>query len=642
MFTPDVGFYTLPSIALHEATDTRLVAFTGNGGSVGSPAAAYFTRSVAGGSWSLPQPLSGPASMGSSLVLTPDGRLVVAWADLSTDAVQVSRSLDLGGTFDAPSVAAAMNDNLGLIPLGWVTAGGIWRGYPWYHVSPTGAPNFPALAVDKSSGPNRGSLYLVWADHAEGAIAPAAQTASDVASNNSPDTPQHLQLDTDVFGIVSCRECPRNTSDFYTFDLAEGESVWLGGESFYDPLGVTFSGSLADGRIERFGTFIITNDFNVQEDGLRGKPIVFTAPRTGRYRLQVDTFVNTTQYLLKVRRYTPSATSASRDMRDIVLVRSTDGGVTWSPKVRVNHDASGHDQCLPNVAVDERGTVYVAWYDRRHAPFGDSVDTYASVSHDGGRTFGPDLRLSSRSGAWLQPPNVRQAGDRIGDRIAIAAGDMFAMVAWMDFRDWPENADVRGARILDLPTATDAVSDFSAEALASGVRLRWLVNDARSVSALRVYRSEGSSNEIALSDGDLMPAGDGRTEWIDPNAQPGRTYDYRLRIVSSGGTHWLGPVRIEVPQRISALAWRAAWPNPFARRTSVKLAVPRAAQGSVRVYDVQGKEVATLAEGAFEPGERTIEWDGRDAAGGVAAPGLYFVAAQVGSESVRMRVARVP
>jgi flagellar hook assembly protein FlgD len=97
-----------------------------------------------------------------------------------------------------------------------------------------------------------------------------------------------------------------------------------------------------------------------------------------------------------------------------------------------------------------------------------------------------------------------------------------------------------------------------------------------------------------------------------------------------------------VPARIAALAWRSAWPNPFDRLTRVKLAVPRESQGVVGVYDVQGKRVALLAQGHFKPGERTIEWDGRDASGGLAAPGLYFVSAEIGGESTRLRVARVP
>jgi flagellar hook assembly protein FlgD len=61
----------------------------------------------------------------------------------------------------------------------------------------------------------------------------------------------------------------------------------------------------------------------------------------------------------------------------------------------------------------------------------------------------------------------------------------------------------------------------------------------------------------------------------------------------------------------------------------------------VRVYDLQGKVVRTLREGQFEPGELRLEWDGRDASGAEARPGLYFVAAQLGGESVRTKITRV-
>ena len=65
------------------------------------------------------------------------------------------------------------------------------------------------------------------------------------------------------------------------------------------------------------------------------------------------------------------------------------------------------------------------------------------------------------------------------------------------------------------------------------------------------------------------------------------------------------------------------------------------AEGVVRVYNVQGKSVRTLAEGRFEAGIRVLEWDGRDGSGAAAQPGLYFGAAAVGGEQARVRVARV-
>src|SRR5262249_31875713 len=158
-------------------------------------------------------------------------------------------------------------------------------------------------------------------------------------------------------------------------------------------------------------------------------------------------------YLIHLRTYTPSPTSIARDMRDIVLVRSTDGGATWSPKIRVNHDAPGHDQGMPNMAVDGHGDVYAAWYDRRDAAAGDSVHAYASVSGDGGQTFGPDLRLSSKPSPWTGVADPEFAtfhpGELIGDRIAAAAGDDYGVVAWADLRNWPARSDIFAARIMN-------------------------------------------------------------------------------------------------------------------------------------------------------------------------------------------------
>jgi len=52
---------------------------------------------------------------------------------------------------------------------------------------------------------------------------------------------------------------------------------------------------------------------------------------------------------------------------DIFLVKSIDGGKTWTEPIRVNQDAKGNnvDQWFPWVTVDSSGAVYVIYYDRR-------------------------------------------------------------------------------------------------------------------------------------------------------------------------------------------------------------------------------------------------------------------------------------
>jgi len=424
--------------------------------------------------------------------------------------------------------------------------------------------------------------------------------------------------------------------------------VWISGSGY--PSAVSnFYMEMPDGSKQFLGSQSLFNPADVPSVGVP-KPAIFTLPRTGSYYIALFSTTLPESYTVQLRTYIPSPTSVAKDMRDIVLVRSTDGGATWSSKLRVNHDPAGADQAMPNVAVDGRGRAYVAWYDRRDAANDDSVNTYASVSVDGGTSFGPDLRLSGRSCAWVGAPDPQSQlhpGALIGDRVAIAAGDDYGIVAWADLRDWPgainaPHADIYAARITDAPTATEAVSDFAAEPRSDGVRLSWIVNDTHGVSGLRVYRGGEGEGEAALGTADIVPSSAGHLDYLDATAEPGRTYSYRLRVSGIAGTRWLGPVAVTTPPRITALAWRAAWPNPFARGTAAKLAVPRAAQGAVHVYDVQGKEVRALARGAFEPGERTIEWDGRDAAGGLVAAGIYFISAQVGGENARLRVARIP
>ena len=605
------------------------------------------SRSQDGGNtWSFAQQVGPNTAKGGSVATGPRGEAYVSFVDYARGQAMCSSSPDHGVTFAAPLPVADMLDNLASRPPGWHAPSEIGlvadRIYPIYLFSGFAA-NFPGIAVDRSAGPRRGRVYMVWAEHSSGAPAVALDEVFETEPNDAPAQATPLTLDIDVLGILE--DVHRVTSpDYYRLDLTQGETIWIGGECFQYSRPWVLEMEAADGRLQIIENQLLKAPIEVAITG-QPKATIFTAPRTGRYYFHISPGLGATGYQLSVRHWLPSPGTVALDARDIVLVHSDDGGQTWSSKQRVNHGPAGSDQAMPNVAVDGRGRVYVGWYDWRDAVDGDGMNAYAAVSSDGGDTFGADLRLSSESSRLLTgttPDGFFLAGHMIGDRIAVSAGESHGVVAWTDLRRWPAGSDIYAATIVDIPTATDAVSDLSVEPLVSGVRLRWLVNDARAVAGLRVYRSEGGGAEMAQGESDILPAGNGRTEWLDEGAEPRHTYEYRLRIVTDTGTHWLGPVAVTVPERITSLAWRAAWPNPFARRTSVKLMVPRAAEGSVRVYDVQGKQVTTLAQGAFEPGERTIEWDGHDASGGIAAPGLYFVSAQVGSESVRMRVARVP
>jgi len=460
-------------------------------------------------------------------------------------------------------------------------------------------------------------------------------------ANNTFDSAKLVPLDCDAGGSLP-EIHQSNRARYFAFDGIAGQTVWIDGTASPNQHGYHIYWEFPGGVRKLAYTAYLTSS----NPGFgRTAPILFSLPYTGRYYIQLHPPVGSAvDFILRIRTYQPSATSVSRDMRDIVLVRSTDGGQTWSGKVRVNHDPAGTDQHQPNVAVDGQGRVYVAWYDRRGIPAGDSVNAFAAVSADGGLTFGPDLRLSSRPSGWSGVGEAEFGlfpGELIGDRIAIAAGDDYALVAWADLRNWPTRSDVYAARIVDAPTAVNAVSDLRAELTPDGIRLAWVVNDSRGISGLRVYRSEADGPEQPVSDELQATSQAGRLEFLDESVEAGKTYSYRLAIRFGTHVEWLGPVLVETSASIRDLAWGSAGPNPFSHATSAILQVPSRAEGSVRIYDVQGKVVRTLAEGRFEPGERTLEWDGRDAAGNSTAPGIYFVAAQVGTGRARLRLARM-
>jgi hypothetical protein len=75
------------------------------------------------------------------------------------------------------------------------------------------------------------------------------------------------------------------------------------------------------------------------------------------------------------------------DNTDVWVVKSSDGGETWSDLIKVNNDNSGHHQFLSWLTIDQvTGYLYIVFYDRRN--YDDTnTDVYLATSKDGGTTF---------------------------------------------------------------------------------------------------------------------------------------------------------------------------------------------------------------------------------------------------------------
>lgn len=68
-----------------------------------------------------------------------------------------------------------------------------------------------------------------------------------------------------------------------------------------------------------------------------------------------------------------------------------------------------------------------------------------------------------------------------------------------------------------------------------------------------------------------------------------------------------------------------AYPNPFSGSITVNYQLAQAGRASLKVYNVAGQLVKTLAEGQSLPGYYSRTWDGRDNAGRRISSGVYIV-----------------
>jgi hypothetical protein len=108
--------------------------------------------------------------------------------------------------------------------------------------------------------------------------------------------------------------------------------------------------------------------------------------------------------------------------------------------------------------------------------------------------------------------------------------------------------------------------------------------------------------------------------------------------VYDGATPVVGTPDNGMPSR---LAFRSPTPNPSQGAVTLALDLPRPGTVQVEVLDLHGRRVASLYDAGAPAGTLRMSWNGADATGSAAPPGLYFVRARLDGESTSTRIVRL-
>jgi hypothetical protein len=113
---------------------------------------------------------------------------------------------------------------------------------------------------------------------------------------------------------------------------------------------------------------------------------------------------------------------------DVMFVRSTNGGITFSAPLRINDDPVNHAKWhwFGTLSVAPNGRIDAVWYDTRNSPNNVNSQLFYSFSIDGGNTWSPNVAVSNLFNPFIGYPNQF----KIGDYITVVSNNASANVAY--------------------------------------------------------------------------------------------------------------------------------------------------------------------------------------------------------------------
>ena len=177
------------------------------------------------------------------------------------------------------------------------------------------------------------------------------------------------------------------------------------------------------------------------------------------------------------------------------------------------------------------------------------------------------------------------------------------------------------------------LANFTATANGLNAELRWSAISQENCARFDIERNE-ISNAQWLTVGSVTGAGTSTSpieySYIDRGLTAGR-YSYRIKQIDNDGSARYGtPVNIEVGTAPRVFSVNQNYPNPFNPTTTIEFTIPQDGRVVLKVYDIIGREVATLVDKDTKAGVyQQVVFDGSRFSSGV-----YFAQIQFGGKQL--------
>ncbi|MFL6569881.1 MAG: dockerin type I domain-containing protein [Chthoniobacterales bacterium] len=306
-------------------------------------------------------------------------------------------------------------------------------GQSWLRLGPAYGGDKQWFTIDNTNSPGHGFQYQVWSSLGNNFDGRTFSRSTDGGANWSdpiyiPNSPSWATLDVDSNGNLFIGGVDFETDQLWCVRSTDAKNAAVT-PSFDQSTAVDLGG-------------VMEVNVNINPVGL-----------LGQMNLAVDksgSATNNNVYMLaSVRSYFAS------DGGDVMFVRSTDGGQTFSAPRRINDDPVNDSKWhwMAAMSVAPNGRIDVVWLDTRAAANNTDSQLYYAYSFDGGANWSPNIAVSNAFNPFIGYPQQ----SKMGDYMSIVSNNAGGNVAYC--ATFNGGQDIYYVRVApQLPAVVGAVS----------------------------------------------------------------------------------------------------------------------------------------------------------------------------------------